>query len=155
MKKLSKESIYRILDANLNRAAEGMRVCEEVVRFILNDGKLTAQFKGIRHQLVDSAGVLMRRKFMEQRNSRADVGRKILSGELKRENWQDIFFANMQRTKESIRVLEEFYKLIDKSAAVKLKNIRYRSYEIEKKVTVKFSALSDSGQECLPGKKRR
>ena len=154
MKRLSKETIYRILDANLNRAAEGMRVCEEVVRFILNDAKFTAQFKSIRHQLIDSAGALKRRRFIEKRNSQLDVGRKILSGELKRENWQDIFFANMQRVKESVRVLEEFYKLIDKNAAVKLKNIRYRSYEIEKKVTLKFSALSDSGQEHLSKRKR-
>lgn len=145
MEKLSKGEIYRILDANINRAAEGMRVCEEVVRFILNNRKLTAQFKGIRHQLFKITDVSRRSEFIKKRNSHQDVGRKILRGELNRASPRDIFFANMQRIKESVRVLEEFYKLIDRNAAIKLKRIRFRSYEIEKKVAVKFPALSDSG----------
>ena len=149
MAKISKALIYRILDANLNRAAEGIRVCEEVARFILNDRRLTAQFRNIRHRIFKISGMLAREKLIIKRNSKRDVGRNLLSGELKRFNYQDIFFANMQRVKESIRVMEEFYKLIDRNTVIKLKKIRYRAYEIEKNVAFKLSALSDIRQRFL------
>ena len=67
-----------------------------------------------------------------------DVGKKIFVNELKRENFKDIFFANIQRVKESVRVLEEFAKLRQKSAALKLKKIRYALYELEKKILPKI-----------------
>lgn len=143
MTNLSKELIYRILDANLNRAAEGMRVCEEITRFILNNRRLTAQFKNMRHQILKFPDIHKREKFIKQRDSKQDAGRSLLLGELNRVNYQGIFFANMQRVKESIRVLEEFYKLIDQNTAIKFKKIRYHAYEVEKKVAVKLSALSD------------
>ena len=143
MVRVAFESIYRILDANLNRAAEGIRVCEEVMRFIVNDRQLTVRFRNMRHQIFKLSGILARKKFIRKRDSRDDVGRNILHDELKRNNYQDVFFTNMQRVKESIRVLEEFYKLVDINMAVKLKKIRYRAYEIEKRAALKLSTLSD------------
>ena len=47
--------------------------------------------------------------------------------ELKRENLSDIFYANAQRVKESLRVLEEVTKLLDPRCALKLKKLRYQS----------------------------
>ncbi|MFH1577577.1 MAG: thiamine-phosphate pyrophosphorylase [Candidatus Omnitrophota bacterium] len=143
MKKITKELIYRILDANLNRAVEGMRVCEELTRFVLNSRKLTAQLKILRHQISRTANTSMRQALIKGRNSRGDVGRCLIKGELERKNCQDVFFANMQRVKESIRALEEFYKLIDKKAAIRLKALRYNAYEAEKKIILKFAALSN------------
>jgi hypothetical protein len=46
----------------------------------------------------------------------------------------DIYYANSQRVKESIRVLEEFAKLRNKQVAEKLKKLRYRVYALEKKI---------------------
>ena len=146
MKKLTRvapKSIYRILDANINRATEGMRVCEEILRFIANDRKLTNRFRNMRHQVFKLLGQLAREKFISKRDSRKDICRGISHDEIRRGNYQDIFFANMQRVKESIRVLEEFYKLLDLNTVIKLKKIRYRAYEIEKKAALKLSALSD------------
>ncbi|MDD5440263.1 MAG: thiamine phosphate synthase, partial [Candidatus Omnitrophica bacterium] len=37
----------RIVDANLNRTAEGLRVAEDIVRFYLNDRKLQVSFKAL------------------------------------------------------------------------------------------------------------
>jgi thiamine-phosphate pyrophosphorylase len=146
--KFSKQLIYRILDANINRATEGIRVCEEVARFILNDRRLTIQLRNMRHQTSQIINKLPREKLINKRNSSKDVGRLLQDGQ-KRSGYQDVFFANMQRIKESIRVLEEFYKLVDINAAHKLKRIRYRAYEIEKKVTFAFSALSGIRQRHL------
>jgi len=137
-KNSTRSAINRILDANINRAKEGLRVCEEITRFILNNRKLTSEFKNIRHKIEavvkDMPGSLSDR--LEARVSGRDVGREIYASELKRKDLGDIFFANIQRVKESIRVLEEFTKLINTKSAVKFKSLRYEVYEIEKK-TVK------------------
>ena len=126
--------IYRVIDANINRLKEGLRVCEEITRFILDNYNLTSEFKKIRHKAEVILKYLPRNtELFKERESLGDVGRKIYINELKRENYQDIFFANMQRAKESIRVLEEFSKLINKDIAVKFKRLRYNIYELEKK----------------------
>ena len=126
-------NINRIIDANINRAKEGLRVAEEVTRFILNNRVFTKELKKIRHDLdtlaADFGGSL--KELLKQRDSREDVGKDIYEGEFKRRNLRDIFFANMQRVKESIRVLEEFSKLKDTTLAVKFKKIRYHIYVIE------------------------
>ena len=140
-----KNNINRIIDANLNRVKEGLRVCEEITRFILDNHKFTAFFKKLRHQ-VDA---LARKSYsvlalLSQRKSDHDVGRFNSSGELKRGNCKDIFWANIQRIKESLRVLEEFSKLTDTKVALGFKQLRYKVYEIEKASFKEISALPDS-----------
>lgn len=134
--------VNRIIDANINRLKEGLRVCEEITRFILNSHNLTTEFKKIRH-MIDAivkylANLL---DLLKERKSLKDVGRKIYINELKRRDYQDIFFANMQRVKESIRVLEEFAKLKNIDMARKFKKIRYRIYELEKKTSERLLSL--------------
>ena len=43
--------LLRILDANSNRSREGLRVCEEVARFVLNSHPLTKDLKRLRHAI--------------------------------------------------------------------------------------------------------
>lgn len=134
--------IYRIIDANINRAKEGLRVCEEITRFILDNHNLTSEFKKIRHRTGIISKYLPRNiRLLKERESLEDVGIKIYVNELKRRNYQDIFFANIQRVKESIRVLEEFTKLINKNIAIKFKRLRYDIYELEKKVAKIISPI--------------
>ncbi|MDD5409301.1 MAG: thiamine-phosphate pyrophosphorylase [Candidatus Omnitrophica bacterium] len=139
-------STHRIIDANLNRAKEGLRVCEEITRFILDNHRFTADFKKIRH---DIDGIVKRNypayQLLKDRNSDSDVGRLNSRGELKRAGCKDIFWANIQRVKESLRVLEEFSKLIDDKAALSFKELRYKVYAIEKDSFKKISSLPDSG----------
>ena len=136
------DPLNRIIDANINRAKEGLRVCEEITRFMLSSASLTAKFKKIRHEI----NSLSRRlpvshlELLESRESRKDVGRHIYANELKREGLSDIFFANLQRGKESLRVLEEFTKLCDKKLAIGFKRIRYSLYQIEKEAAGKIKA---------------
>jgi len=88
---------------------------------------------------------------VEVRNSNQDVGRDIYINELKRSNCADIFFANIQRVKESIRVLEEFSKLKDINTAIKFKRLRYKIYEIEKRVVKRIAALLSPMPEYAVG----
>lgn len=110
---------------------------------MLNDLKLTESFKKLRHEItVSLRNVPGGDKLISGRDSMADVGLRAASREeFKRQNHKDIFFANMQRVKESVRVLEEFCKLKDKKAAFKFKRLRYRVYEVEKKSAAKIFKL--------------
>ena len=139
----TEKSIHRIIDANLNRAKEGLRVCEDIFRFIMLDKGLTYQFKEIRHKIFEATNgnPVKRSQLLLARDSRNDIGKLTAAFELKRNEFQDILFANIQRAKESIRVLEEFYKLFDKKIAIKIKTLRYEVYDAEKKVAKKFKAL--------------
>ncbi|MFH1441557.1 MAG: thiamine-phosphate pyrophosphorylase [Candidatus Omnitrophota bacterium] len=138
----SKIKINRIIDANINRAKEGLRVCEEITRFILENYKLTSELKQLRHKISELKQKLPSdTDLIKERDSDKDIGKNITMNELKRKDLKDIFFANMQRVKEAIRVLEEFSKLIDTRLSVEFKKSRYRAYEIEKKVAERLSSL--------------
>lgn len=140
MRKISKKNnsgagVNRILDANLNRASEGLRVCEEITRFILENPAGTLCLKKIRHEIHSLAKALPAKiNLIQERNALEDIGKNIYANELRRKNISDIFLANIQRVKESIRVLEEFSKLIDTRIAIRFKKIRYNVYEIEKNI---------------------
>ena len=135
LKRTNQDSINRIIDANINRAKEGLRVCEEIVRFVLESRQLSARLKKIRHKITFLAESLgSQDDLLKGRASLKDVGRAILAGELRREGLRDIFSANMQRVKESVRVLEEFSKLKNTKTALGFKAIRYKIYETEKNV---------------------
>jgi thiamine-phosphate pyrophosphorylase len=137
------KGLARIVDANINRTKEGLRVCEEVTRFILNSRSQTAALKKIRHEVdVACRGIVSKEILLEDRASLKDVGLNIYANELKRRNIRDVFFANIQRVKESIRVLEEFSKLVNVNSALKFKRARYKVYEIEKKTAKAISLIS-------------
>lgn len=135
--------VYRIIDANINRVMEGIRVCEDIVRFASNNEILTRELKEVRH-LVLGAVKPFRKKYLKElvssRDSYADVGLKSIKSEKNRENIVDLFMANIQRGKESLRVLEEVMKLFHPDMSVKFKSFRFRLYELEK------TAVKDLGK---------
>lgn len=134
--------INRILDANINRAKEGLRVCEEITRFIIEDRGLSEEFKSMRHKIdLAAKGLPAAKVLIQERDSLKDAGKDIHAGESKRKNIPDVFFANIQRVKESLRALEEFSKLKNRNCALKFKRIRYYIYEVEKKAVKKIAAL--------------
>lgn len=139
MQKIIDLKIYRIIDANFNRAREGLRVCEDVARFILDKKGATKRYKLIRHRLAGLLLVFGSTKVIRGRSVVGDVGRKSVQSELKRKGIRDIFYANSQRVKESVRVLEEFAKLSNSATAEKLKRIRYQIYALEAEVIARIS----------------
>jgi hypothetical protein len=134
MKKDPDKSLYRILDANFNRCKEGLRVCEDLCRYIWNQRTLTRAFKDIRHQLTDIMNNLNILKALEARCIQGDVGRATSISESKRDGINAVFWANSQRVKESLRVLEEVTKLKDAKISSSLKVLRYKMYALEQKV---------------------
>ncbi len=139
-----KEEIYRIFDANINRAREGLRVCEEVARFILCDEKLTKKLKGVRHQVTKIIQSLKidTKKLFAIRDVRKDVGaRTYPRSEGRRKSYQDIVTSNMKRVEESLRVLEEFTKKINPSTGAKFKRLRFQTYDLERELLEKLEGM--------------
>jgi len=131
-----KKEIFRIIDANLNRSREGLRVCEEITRFALNSPSLTKELKSVRHSVTSLAKpyLLKSEGAVQSRDSESDVGRRARSkSEMRRLSTADIFAANIERVKESLRVLEEFFKLIDRKSSRRFTRLRFKAYEIEGK----------------------
>jgi len=132
------KKLLRILDANFNRTKEGLRVCEDICRFVFDAPGMTRQYKDVRHKISDAVRLLGAAQLLKARDIVADVGKKTSRSEARRRDTADIFYANVQRVKESIRVLEEFGKLINPRAAEQLKRLRYRVYALEQQAAKKI-----------------
>ena len=74
---MSDASTFRILDASLNRATEGLRVVEDYVRFVLDDAHLTEQFKHLRHDLAAAGAALPWSERHATRDTQQDVGTAV------------------------------------------------------------------------------
>lgn len=130
-------AILRMIDANLNRAREGIRVVEDCARFVLNDASLSERCKIIRHQLrsaVDSLG-LEPDALLSSRDTQRDVGTAITTdAESDRSaGLRDLVIAASKRSTEALRVIEESAKALDQSSGG-FESIRYRMYSIEQQI---------------------
>ena len=116
----------RIIDANLNRACEALRVLEEIARFLVEDKNISADLKNIRHTLnslqdADYAELLL------ARDTEGDIGVSIKNPD-KRSGIETIFKANIKRLQQALRVLAEYCP----ENFDMLENLRYKSYTLEK-----------------------
>jgi len=144
---VSPKQIYRILDANLNRSREGLRVCEEVARFVLQNKSVTRQIKTARHSItccIEKMPVPLT-ELVSARNVRSDVGKESSFLENGKKDARGLFLANAERSKEALRVLEEVSKLVDVKLSARFKRIRFQVYAIEKRTLPRLEALHHHG----------
>ena len=138
---MRQEQIYRIIDVNLNRVSEGLRVIEDGVRFILNDSQLAHRARQMRHSLIKMRGKIPElgpERLLKYRDSRKDVGASFK--EEKRKNVRELIRANFKRVEEAERSLEEFSKLLDvPSLEMEFKEIRFQTYTLEKETEMAFA----------------
>ena len=135
------KAVLRVLDANLNRAREGLRVGEEVARLILADFSLTRRFQKLRYSLEK-----LRNTFggdlLPARDARRDVGRPSGRKPASRyRNTRDLVSANLRRVEEALRVLEEFSRFRSIRAAQSFGLLRFRTYTLEQEILSKLPAL--------------
>ncbi|NPA04415.1 MAG: thiamine-phosphate pyrophosphorylase [Epsilonproteobacteria bacterium] len=123
--------IFRLIDANLNRLKEGIRVVEDIERYIFNNQPLSLRLKQLRHQATYS-----NKKLLKYRDIKKDVLKESIESEKKRATLEEIMSANIKRSQEASRVLEEAFKLIDSSWSERFKKIRYELYDIEKELSL-------------------
>ncbi len=121
-------AIFRILDANLDRAREGLRIVEEWCRFGLNHAQLARVCKDMRQQLAAWHSDELR----AARDTPGDLGTQLSHpGEESRLSLDNILRANLCRIEEALRVLEEYSKLHSLEMALACKQMRYQVYTLE------------------------
>lgn len=125
---MTNDKVERLIDANINRLREGLRVIEDINRYIYDNGSLSSRLKNIRH-LVSKAYDINRLTYRDIIN---DVSKGSTDSEMIRESIDSVIIANFSRVQESARVLEEIFKLKDLELSNLFKEIRYELYDIEK-----------------------
>ena len=121
------KNYLRLIDANLNRLREGIRVVEDIFRYVYNDKQTAIKLKELRH-LSRLENYI---ELLETRDIKNDVLRASIKSEQNREDLNSILIANFKRAQESSRVLEELTKLSSIEDSENFKYIRYELYNLE------------------------
>ncbi|MFW3413328.1 thiamine-phosphate pyrophosphorylase [Aliarcobacter butzleri] len=124
---MDNNSSLRLIDANLNRLREGIRVVEDIFRYIYNNKEVATKLKNLRHLARTESYY----ELLETRDVKNDVLRESIKSEQNRDNLNSILIANFKRAQESARVLEEFTKLTSIKDSENFKYIRYELYNLE------------------------
>ena len=122
------KGLYRVIDANLNRLKEGIRVIEDMARYADNNKDISSRLKTLRHlSKIDDIKPLL-----NSRDAQNDVLKMTRASEMERSSVDSIIIANYKRAQESSRVLEELYKVVEPELSERFKKIRYELYTLEK-----------------------
>jgi thiamine-phosphate pyrophosphorylase len=149
----------RIIDANLNRSREGLRVLEDVARFLLDDAELSRGLRILRHDLARQTKSL-RIELLSVRDAEHDVGHPSSAYREKGKrgvdatplaNLPDLITANSKRVEESLRVLEELAKLPELSPMLDLTDFeqaRFTLYVLERELISRISRRDKAQKIC-------
>ena len=134
-------AVLRLLDANGNRALEGLRVCEDIVRFHLNTPQAFRRLRALRHAVANSLNQLPVRpsELLRSRASARDIGRDAPSTAV--DSLERLLLINFQRVKESLRVLEECVRIIAPRRTANFQALRFRTYVVERNVILRLATL--------------
>ncbi|WP_320677210.1 thiamine phosphate synthase [Prochlorococcus sp. MIT 1300] len=121
-------SVAQLIDANLDRAREGLRVVEDWCRFGLNRKDLVITIKDWRQKL----GIHHKETYKQARSTSQDQGLGLShQAQSNRKTTWDVVAANCARAQEALRVIEEFGRSPDPELASVAALIRYGLYELE------------------------
>jgi len=124
--------VWRLLDANANRAREGLRVLEDTARFVLERKEASTALRQLRHEL-DS---IVREQYpvlLKHRGVEKDPGRKNSSAP-HTTGLSALVAANFKRCEEALRVLEEYGRVVAPGAAQQAQALRFKVYQWEKRL---------------------
>jgi len=119
--------LFRLIDANLNRLKEGIRVIEDINRYLYDNKTISSKLKELRH-LAKIDNYL---EILPHRDIQNDVLKTSVETEMIRENITSLLLANYKRAQEASRVLEEAFKILDPIKSEDFKTIRYELYALE------------------------
>ncbi len=138
--RLLRQAVLRLLDANANRALEGLRVCEDIARFALESPEAFRALRALRHEVA----MAIRRlpvapvALLRARDSR-DVGRRAPASRVTA--IEPLLLINFQRAKEALRVLEECARLLTPQRSAVFQRLRFRTYDAERHCLLLVAAL--------------
>ncbi len=150
------KSLDRILDANLNRAREGLRVAEELARLGLEDAVLQRRLKTLRHGITAAEKKLTTgRPLILSRAAERDPGnRSQFKFEKQRGSAADLVRANLRRCQEALRVLEEICAARKAGTGMRFKRLRFQAYDLERDFIERLISLKRD-KELLSGRKKK
>ena len=118
----------QIIDANLDRAREGLRVLEDWARFGIMRDELVIKLKNYRHIL----SKYHFQAYKAARNFSRDTNQGLTHNEQKnRESISSIISANSSRVQEALRVIEEYSRNENPELSLISSKIRYEIYSLE------------------------
>jgi thiamine-phosphate pyrophosphorylase len=136
-----------MIDANMNRSSEGLRVLEDVARFLLNDAGLSQRLRTLRHNLAQHTKSLSV-TLLSDRDAQHDVGgprsqdREPVTEATSPQGLLDLVSANAKRVEEALRVIEEMAKLPDMNSLLDsagFEQTRFALYALERDLFSKIS----------------
>ena len=120
--------IAQIIDANLDRAREGIRVLEDWARLGLGQENIVIKLKNLRQIL----GKNHLEFYKKSRNRINDPSKGLTHIEqLKRKSPEKIISSNSARVQEALRVIEEFSRGHNQNLSKIASEIRYEIYTLE------------------------
>lgn len=151
---------YRIIDANINRASEGLRVLEDAARFHYDDKLVSGQIKTLRHKIRKDIKPILAH-CLHARDAQNDIGLAV-SKELQLDNkasLHELAAANCKRIQEALRSIEENLHLVDEYAMAKVyESYRFEAYTLEQEYFKLGCAIAkrkifDTDLYCLTAEK--
>ncbi len=136
-----------MIDANLNRSSEGLRVLEDVARFVLDDAELGHRLRSLRHDLARETKSLAL-GLLSGRDAEQDVGRlpskdrQPIAQATSLQGLPDLVAANAKRVEESLRVIEELAKLPEMNSmlnSASFEQTRFALYTVERELISRIS----------------
>lgn len=138
---LTENEAWRVLDANANRAAEGLRTLEDFARLVREDELVVQSVKAIRHGLAEALRPYERRLRLANRSTAADAGTEVTeASEANRSELIDLVPAAAERVTQALRQLEEFGKLVAPELGEAFKKLRYDTYDRLARVELQLTA---------------
>lgn len=139
--------VYRIIDANFNRAREALRVIEDFCRFSLTSAPLTSCAKQLRHSLSTEIAKLDPARLISARDSLSDVGAgATVDNQFQRKDLRDCFTAGCKRLTESLRTLSEMTQTLNPDIAQTIEKLRFSAYTLEKNIVL----FADTAEKFKP-----
>jgi len=140
---MSRVSVLRLVDASANRALEGVRVCEEIVRFHLEDRRLFPKCRRLRHGIAAAVRALpvTPAELAGARGSDEDIGRRAAAGSTP--SLERAAVINLQRAKESLRTLEELSRVLAPRLTRRFQALRFTTYDVERDLLLALAAVRD------------
>ncbi|WP_446009927.1 thiamine phosphate synthase [Candidatus Electrothrix sp.] len=146
----------RLLDANINRSAEGLRVLEDIARFSLDDQKLSAAIRSLRHRVRDLFKG-REHSLLAARDSGGDVGQttsQLDTSSDQRSGIKETVLSNFKRVQEAARSIEEILKTQGEYTQGKqIEELRFSVYALEAELMSSFSRQLPAGIYGILGEK--
>lgn len=124
----------RIIDVNLNRLDESLKLIEDIARFHIANRALLSQIRKIRSEFRDFKKSLPLRDIIRSRRSSEDPGRPTNFDTRTTKPVSAVILSNLARAKEASRILEETSKTFRAKSSGLMKEIRFKIYDLEKEI---------------------